>query len=120
MPSERLEQISNSIAADEDGGIYIRSPRRRCYRVDFNARSKRLTRRWRTPYNAGSATSEIRLGAGSGSTPTVMGTGHQDKFVVITDGQDVMHQDLFWRDEVPKDFKGLASSAASASHASTR
>ena len=106
VATESLEQVSNSIAADEDGGIYVVTSKR-MHRVDFDARTRRLTRTWAVPYNAGSGTSEIRLGEGSGSTPTVMGTGDQDKLVVITDGQDVMHEDLFWRDEVPKDFRGL-------------
>ena len=48
------------------------------------------------------------VGQGSGSTPTLMGTGRgQDKFVVITDGQDLMHQDLFWRNGIPKDWQGM-------------
>ncbi len=77
-------------------------------RVNHDPESGDLEPAWSAPYNAGSEVSEIRLGEGSGSTPTLMGTGRgQDKFVVITDGQDLMHLDLFWRNGVPNDWKGL-------------
>ena len=36
-----------------------------------------------------------------------MGTGRQDRFVVITDGRDLMHVNLFWRDRIPRGWKGL-------------
>ena len=106
VTADKLEQVSNSISADEDGGIYVVTSKA-MHRVNWDAKRKRLTPAWRTAYNAGSATSAIRLGQGSGSTPALMGTGNQDKLVVITDGQDVMHVDLFWRDGIPKGFPGL-------------
>ena len=106
-PATDLQTVSNNIAADENGGIYIVTSKR-MVRVNHDPESGDLERAWSSPYNAGSEVSEIRLGEGSGSTPTLMGTGRgQDKFVVITDGQDLMHQDLFWRNGVPKDWKGL-------------
>jgi hypothetical protein len=104
---EDLETVSNSIAADERGGIYVVTSER-MRRIDHRAGPNRLRSRWSAPYDAGSDVSEIRLGAGSGSTPSLMGTGRgQDRFVVITDGQDLMHVDLFWRNKVPRDWKGL-------------
>ena len=36
-----------------------------------------------------------------------MGVGRQDRFVVITDGRDLMHVNLFWRDRIPRDWRGL-------------
>jgi hypothetical protein len=103
---EDLEEISNSIAADEDGGIYVVTSKR-MRRFDHDADANALTSAWSAPYNPGSEQSEIRLGAGSGSTPTLMGTGKQDKLVAISDGQDLMHVDLFWRDGIPKDWDGM-------------
>ncbi len=106
-PDEELETVSNSIAADERGGIYVVTSNR-MRRIDHRATSNRLWSRWSAPYDAGSDVSEIRLGAGSGSTPSLMGTQRgQDRFVVITDGQDLMHVDLFWRNGIPGDWKGL-------------
>jgi hypothetical protein len=106
-PGDALEAVSNSIAADERGGIYVVTSKK-MRRFDHDAAKNELSNRWSARYNAGSDTSEIRLGAGSGSTPSLMGTGRgQDKFVAITDGQDLMHLDLFWRNGVPADWKGL-------------
>lgn len=106
-PDDALETISNSIAADERGGIYVVTSKR-MRRFNHDAAKNRLSSRWSARYDAGSESSEIRLGAGSGSTPSLMGSGPgQDKFVVITDGQELMHVDLFWRGGVPRDWKGL-------------
>ena len=103
VPTEDLEEVSNSIAADEDGGIYIVTSKR-MRRIDHDARRNRLRS---ARYDAGSGQSAIRLGLGSGSTPTVMGVGRQDKFVVITDGRDLMHLNLFWRERIPRNWRGL-------------
>lgn len=104
---EDLETVSNSIAADERGGLYVVTSTR-MRRLNHDAARNRLSKRWSAAYDAGSEISEIRLGAGSGSTPSLMGTGpDQDKFVVITDGQDLMHVDLFWRGGVPGGWEGL-------------
>jgi hypothetical protein len=106
-PDADLETVSNNIAADENGGIYVVTSKH-MVRVNHDARTGGLALRWSTPYDAGSEVSEIRLGEGSGSTPTLMGSGRgQDKFVVITDGQDLMHLDLFWRNGVPGKWNGL-------------
>ena len=100
------EEVSNSIACDEGGGIYVVTSER-MYRVQWTG--NRLTTDesdggWLADYETGEEISGIRLGKGSGSTPTLMGTGEQDKFVVITDGQELMHIVLFWRDKIPSDW----------------
>ncbi|MCW3040238.1 MAG: Gamma-glutamyltranspeptidase [Solirubrobacterales bacterium] len=99
-----LDQVSNSIAADERGGIFVVTSKA-MYRVDWDGTALRRT--WRAPYASGSH-SAVRIGEGSGSTPTLMGTSPtQDRFVVITDGQELVHLDLFWRDQIPTDWRGL-------------
>lgn len=106
------EEVSNSIAADENGGIYVVSSKA-MYRVQSTGGNVSLnpsTGAWRAIYNTGSATSGTgsgRLGAGSGSTPTVMGTNGQ-RFVVITDGADVANLVLLWRDAIPADWQPIA------------
>jgi hypothetical protein len=100
-----LDQVSNSIAADEHGGIYVVTSKA-MYRYDWDGTRVRET--WRAPYDTGSESGAVRIGDGSGSTPTLMGTGpRQDRFVVVTDGAKLMHLDLFWRDGIPADWKGL-------------
>src|SRR4051794_18127437 len=100
-----LDQVSNSIAADEHGGIYVVTSKA-MYRYDWDGTHVR--RAWRSGYAATGAESAVRIGEGSGSTPTLMGTGpKQDRFVVISDGQKLVHLDLFWRDAIPADWPGL-------------
>lgn len=107
---EAGEQVSNSIATDEKGGIYVVSSKA-MYRVQWNgsALSRDPTKgAWRAEYNAGTSdTGDGRLGPGSGSTPTLMGSGAQ-RFVVITDGADVANLVLFWADGIPADWTPVA------------
>lgn len=105
------EEVSNSIAVDETGGIYVVTSKA-MYRVQWTGTELTLDNAsgaWRSTYENG-ADIQVpgRLGAGSGSTPTLMGTGEQDKFVVITDGQQVTHLVLFWRNEIPADWQPIA------------
>ncbi|MBW2509361.1 MAG: hypothetical protein JRE81_12070 [Deltaproteobacteria bacterium] len=101
-----LEIVSNSVAADEDGGLYVLTSAA-MYRFDWDGRA--LTRRWRAEYRvAEEVPSPIRLGPGSGSTPSLMGTrADDDRFVVITDGEALMNLVLFWRDEIPDDWEPI-------------
>jgi hypothetical protein len=102
-----LEIVSNSIAVDENGGIYLLTSAA-MYR--FNWDGSTLTKAWRAAYeSAEEVPSPIRLGSGSGSTPSLMGAkADDDRFVVITDGQALMNLVLFWRDEVPEDWEPIA------------
>jgi hypothetical protein len=101
-----LEIVSNSIAVDESGGIYLLTSAA-MYR--FNWDGSTLTEAWRAEYESAEiAPSPIRLGPGSGSTPSLMGTNaDDDRFVVITDGQALMNLVLFWRDEIPADWEAI-------------
>lgn len=99
------EIVSNSISADEDGGIYVVTSKA-MHRVQWDGR--RLRKRWRAEYETGLG-GGVRLGDGSGSTPDVMGTSRdRDRFVVITDGQELMHLVLMWRGRVPAGEKRIA------------
>ena len=101
------EELSNMQAVDENGGIYIVSSKR-MYRAQWDGID--LSIAWTADYETGpSAQVAGRLGAGSGSTPTLMGTReNEDKFVVITDGLPLMNLVLFWRDEIPADWEPIA------------
>ncbi len=106
------EEISNSIACDEENGIYVVTSKK-MYRVQWTGTELSIDEDkggWTADYETGSGSSGIRLGAGSGSTPTLMGIQHQDKFVVITDGQDLMHLVLFWRNKIPDDWTQIPGS----------
>ncbi len=106
-----LEIVSNSVAADEDGGIYVVTSGA-MHSVDWDPEAGTLSLTWTAGYETGTGRSAIRLGAGSGSTPSLMGTGaDEDRFVVVTDGQDLMHVVLFWRDDVPGDWEPVRPGA---------
>lgn len=109
--SETGEEVSNSIAVDEDGGIYVVTSEK-MYRVQWTGTQLSLNESdgaWQASYENGADVQVPgRLGAGSGSTPSLMGTGDQDKFVVITDGQAITHLVLFWRDKIPEGWQPIA------------
>jgi len=88
------EMTSNSLALDEEGGLYVVTDRR-MHRVQWNGEG--LFPVWSTAYAVTSQPMPGRLGLGSGTTPTLMGTGNEDKLVVIADGMQKMHVVGFWR-----------------------
>jgi hypothetical protein len=108
-PDGQLETVSNSIAADEKGGLYVVSSHA-MYRIDW--KHHRLSLAWRSGYAGAGGSGGGRLGSGSGSTPTLMGTkARDDRFVVITDGQQLMHLVLMWRDKIPSGWKPIHKGA---------
>ena len=95
--------IRNGIAIDPDGGLYIAS-RDHLHKVVWTG--SRLSQdaadgAWTAAYRNGG-------GRGSGSTPSLMGFGDEQRFVVITDGDAVMNLTLFWRDEIPDGWETLS------------
>ncbi|MFC2027968.1 hypothetical protein ACFLU3_04710 [Chloroflexota bacterium] len=104
------EYVYNNIAADENGGIYVVT-HKAMYRVQWTGEKLTIDEDeggWRAEYGTGKpSTSKAMTAAGSGSTPSLMGTGEQDKFVVITDGEQIMNILIFWRDEIPDDWEQL-------------
>jgi len=103
------EEVSNSIAADEHGGIYTVTSAAQ-YKHVFDGRRLRLA--WRVAVPSDGLQGGVRIGPGSGSSPTLMGTAKRDdKLVVITDGRKVMHLMMMWRDGIPKGWKPIRRGA---------
>ena len=107
------QKISNSVAVDENNGIYVVSSSTTAngegimQKIIWNG-SKLSTDEadgaWQATYDGGPEAPSIKMGFGSGSTPTLMGFGDDDdKLVVITDGAKRMKLAAFWRDEIPED-----------------
>jgi len=106
LPEE--EYIGNQIACDENGGIYIVT-QTQMHRVQWTGKELTLDPNkgaWSAEYEGGVAKGR-KLQEGSGASPTLMGVGDQDKFVVITDGKQIMNLALFWRDEIPDDWEQI-------------
>src|SRR6185437_12210326 len=55
---------------------------------------------WSEPYRNGT-------GNGSGTTPSLMGFGPDDRFVVFGDGDRVVNITLMWRDAIPEGWERL-------------
>lgn len=94
--------VRNSIAIDKDGGIYAVS-QDHMHKVIWTGAGFTKDAKagaWTVPYSNS-------WGHGSGATPSLMGFGPEDQFVVITDGEDLMNVVLFWRNEIPSDWTGL-------------
>ncbi len=94
--------IRNAYAIDKDGGIYIASQGHMHKVVWIGERLSTDERdgAWSEPYLND-------WGHGTGATPSLMGFGEEDQFVVITDGQPQMNVVLFWRNAIPEDWQQL-------------
>lgn len=104
------ERVSNSMAVDEHNGIYVASDKllRKLVWTGSKLSEDEADGAWAAPYEHGRQPPTVKIGVGTGSTPTLMGFGNDpDKLVVITDGADRMKLLAFWRDAVPTDFQKL-------------
>ncbi|MGV1089457.1 MAG: hypothetical protein ACOYBX_15875 [Mycobacterium sp.] len=100
------ETVSNSVAVDEKGGIYVASDQlmRKLVWTGTKLSDDSADGAWAAPYDTGQQPPSVKFGGGTGSTPTLMGFGDDaDKLVVITDGSDQMKLVAFWRDQIPED-----------------
>ncbi len=97
--------VRNGAAVDSDGGIYVASQDHMHKLVWTGDRlsTDPADGAWTARYLNG-------WGHGTGATPSLMGFGAEDRFVVITDGEDLMNAVLFWRDEIPAQWKTLPGS----------
>lgn len=93
--------VRNGYALDEDGGIYVLS-NDHAHKIVWNGSelsTDEADGAWRARYSND-------RGFGSGSTPSLMGfEENSDKFVVFTDGNELMNVTLMWRNEIPEGWK---------------
>jgi len=92
--------VRKSCCVDDANAIYIPS-RDHLHKVVWTG--TRLS----TDESDGAWAAEYRNGSGNGSgtTPSLMGFGDEDRFVVIGDGDRVVNVTLLWRDEVPSGWR---------------
>jgi len=111
------EIVTNSIAVDEKNGIYVASgpnlgvvssgTMRKLVWTGSTISDKDADGAWSSPYDSSAPDLPpiIKIGYGTGSTPTLMGFGTDpDRLVVITDGSKQMKLVAFWRDKIPAGF----------------
>jgi hypothetical protein len=85
------EEIENSFAVDRHGGVYVVTDKA-MYRFDIGKRGG-IETTWRDEYQNTGVQKPGQFGAGSGTTPTVMG----NKYVSITDNADPMNVVVYRR-----------------------
>ncbi len=94
--------IRNGYAIDKDGGIYVAS-QQHMHKIIWTGDQLSTSEKdgaWSEPYLNG-------WSHGTGATPSLMGFGEEDQFVVITDGEPQMNVVLFWRNAIPDDWEQL-------------
>ena len=111
IPSDQV--ITNSASVDEKNGIYVASNSRtsegkgimhKYVWANGKLSDNEADGGWTAYYDGGPEAPAVKMGYGTGSTPTLMGFGDdEDKLVVITDGGKKMKLVAFWRDEIPED-----------------
>ena len=109
------EQIWNSIAIDERGGIYVPGTRKlhKLIWKDGGFSDDPNDGAWVEAYEIGSLDETLRAERGSGTTPALMGgPDDKDKFVVFADAANVNNLILYWRDEIPADWKQIPGTSS--------
>lgn len=104
------QMCTNSLAVDAEGGIYVATGSQQARQPGVMRKlvwtGERLSNSpadgaWTAEYDGGDWPPAIKAGTGTGSTPTLMGFGDDDRLVLITDGCNRMKIVAFWRDEIP-------------------
>ena len=117
LPADQV--LSNSISIDEHNGIYLASNSnvengkglmQKIILKNGKLSTSEADGAWQSAYDGGPMAPSIKMGYGTGSTPTLMGFGDdEDKLVVITDGAKRMKIVAFWRDNIPSDAKEVVA-----------
>jgi hypothetical protein len=104
------QMCTNSLAVDAAGGIYVATGSQQARQSGVMRKlvwtGERLSNdpadgAWTAEYDGGDWPPAIKAGTGTGSTPTLMGFGDDDRLVLITDGSNRMKIVAFWRDQIP-------------------
>ncbi|MCP4625187.1 MAG: hypothetical protein GY850_16940 [bacterium] len=104
------EQIWNSMAIDDNGGIYVLGNKKlhKLVWTGSGFSDQPEDGAWIEPYAIGALDKSLRAERGSGTTPALMGgPDEKDRFVVIADAEDVNNLIFYWRDDIPDDWKQL-------------
>jgi hypothetical protein len=106
------EHVENSIAVDENNGIYVVTSTTMHKLVWTGSKLSQAAAdgAWSSPYDVmpeGEAMSQGAASHGSGTTPSLLGFGDdEDKLVVISDGSPAGANIVaFWRDQIPPGFQ---------------
>ncbi len=100
IPLDRGEKAyHNDYAADENGNIFI-STTKKMLSVQWNG--KEIVPQWEVYMEFGGNKYQ-----GIGTTPTLLGSGEEDRLVCVVDSNKPARMLVFWRDEIPSDWMGI-------------
>jgi hypothetical protein len=100
---------------DEQGGIYVPGTKKlhKLIWKDGGFSDDPNDGAWVEAYEIGSLDETLRAERGSGTTPALMGgPGDKDKFVVFADAANVNNLILYWRNEIPADWKQIPGTSS--------
>jgi hypothetical protein len=104
------ERFWNSVAVDEQGGVYAVTDER-LHKLVWTGQAfsdRPEDGAWSEPYAVGANDAALRGSRGSGTTPTLLGLeSDRDQFVLIADAADVNNLVLYWRDAIPEDWEQI-------------
>ncbi len=100
IPLQRGEKAyHNDYAVDEDGHIFISTTKKMlCLQWTGN----QIIPKWEVKMDFGGNRFQ-----GIGTTPTLLGSGENDKLVCVIDSQDPARMLSFWRNAIPSDWEGI-------------
>jgi hypothetical protein len=94
----------NNFPVDADNSMYVVTTEK-MIRINWNGNT--LSIGWTAPYDFVADGPTNTIAKGSGTTPTLIGTGTDDKLVVVCDGHNRNNLVAFWRDQLPAGWTGL-------------
>ncbi len=102
------ETVWHGAATDGKGGVYVvgNQSLRKLIWTGAGFSDAPEDGAWREVYARGDLDATQRGGRGSGTAPVLMGLEDQrDQFVLIADAADVNNLVLYWRDDIPADWR---------------
>ncbi len=95
----------NTFPIDEDNSVYLVTTKKL---IKIGWDGSQLSIIWTADYDFVNDGPTGLIAEGSGTTPTLVGFGDNDKLVVVCDGHNRNNMVAFWRDEIPQDWQGIA------------
>jgi hypothetical protein len=94
----------NNFPVDVDNTMFVVTTKKM---IKLKWNNPNLTIEWTSPYDFVGNGPTATTAKGSGTTPTLIGFGNNDKLVVVCDGHSPNNMVIFWRDNLPANWTAL-------------
>jgi hypothetical protein len=95
----------NNFPVDVDNSMYVVTTKKM---VKLKWNNPNLTVDWIAPYDFVGNGPTATTAKGSGTTPTLIGFGNNDRLVVVCDGHSPNNMVAFWRDNTPSNWLAIS------------